>query len=120
MKNYTDLEVWKFARDLVKSVYLLTLDFPKEEKFGITSQIKRSVVSIPSNIAEAIGRQTDKDTIHFLYISRGSLYELETQIYLSNDLDYITDEQLESVLSEITSCKKLLNGFINYFKNKSH
>ena len=76
------------------------------------------MVSVPSNIAEGIGRQSDKETIHFLYIAKGSLFELETQMYLAFDLEYISEDQLKVILEQLTSCKKLLNGFINYFKNK--
>jgi four helix bundle protein len=119
MKDYTELDVWKFARALVKSVYQLTTDFPNTELYSLTNQINRCVISIPSNIAEGIGRQSDKETIHFLYIAKGSLFELETQLYLALDLDYINQEQFKSIYEELTSCKKLLNGFINYFKNKS-
>ncbi|PWI29412.1 four helix bundle protein [Flavobacteriaceae bacterium LYZ1037] len=118
MKNYTELDVWKFARALVKSVYELTKHFPNTELYSLTNQINRSVVSVPSNIAEGIGRQSDKETIQFLYIAKGSLFELETQIYLAFDLEYISEEQLNVILEQLTSCKKLLNGFINYFKNK--
>lgn len=118
MKNYTDLDVWKIARKLVKTVYSLTSQFPNTEIYSLTNQINRSVISIPSNIAEGIGRQSDKETIQFLYISKGSLFELETQLFLAHDLEYISERQLLEVLEEITSVKKLLNGFINYFKNK--
>jgi len=80
--------------------------------------MRRCAVSVPSNIAEGCGRNTSKETIHFLYISRGSLYELETQFYLSLDQNYLNEEELPIILTQITICKKLLNGFINYFKNK--
>ena len=116
MKSYTDLEVWSEARKLVSMVYLASKDFPKEEIFGITSQIRRCAISIPSNIAEGCGRQSSKETIHFLHVSRGSLFELETQLYLSSDQQYITTEELNSLLKLIVGCKKLLNGFINYYK----
>lgn len=118
MKDYTELEVWKKSRSLVKSVYEITKNFPNTELYSLTGQINRSVISIPSNIAEGIGRQSDKETIHFLFISKGSLFELETQLYLAFDLEYISEEQLKILLDEAISCKKLLNGFINYFKNK--
>jgi len=117
--NYTELDVWINARELVKLVYGLTKSFPKEELYGITNQIRRSAVSVPSNIAEGCGRQSNKETIQFLYIAKGSLYELETQLYLSQDIDYISEEELDSIIRKVTSCKKLINGFINYFKNKS-
>ena len=114
--NYTDLEVWKYSRGLVKLVYILTKSFPKEETYGLTNQIRRSVVSVPSNIAEGIGRQSNKETIHFLYIAKGSLQEVETQLYLSFDLEYISEEELKNILEKVISSKKLLNGFINYYK----
>ncbi len=114
--NYTELDVWKYSRELVKLVYILTKLFPKEEMYGLTNQIRRCVVSVPSNIAEGIGRQSNKETIHFLYIAKGSLQEVETQLYLSFDLEYISEEELKSILEKVISSKKLLNGFINYYK----
>lgn len=86
--------------------------------FGLTSQIRKCAVSVPSNIAEGYGRNTSKETIHFLFIARGSLYELETQLYLSYDQNYIEKEEFENILLQITLCKKLINGCINYYKNK--
>jgi four helix bundle protein len=114
--NYTELEVWKYARELVKLVCLLTKSFLKEEIYGLTDQIRRSVVSVPSNIAEGIGRQSNKETIHFLYIAKGSLQEVETQLYLSFDLEYISNDELKNSLEKVISSKKFLNGFINYYK----
>lgn len=114
--NYTELDVWKYSRELVKLVYLLTKSFPKEELYALTNQIRRSSISIPSNIAEGIGRQSNKETIHFLYIAKGSLFEVETQLYLSFDLGYISELQLKNILEKVISNKKLLNGFINYYK----
>ena len=116
--SYEDLEVWVETRNLVKIIYSLTKSFPKDELYGLTSQIRRSAVSVPSNIAEGIGRKHIKDSLQFFYIARGSLYELETQLYLSFDQEYISKNKLESTLDMITSCKKLLNGFINYYKTK--
>lgn len=118
MKKYSDLEVWIEARKLVSETYILTKIFPKEEQYGLINQIRRSVISIPSNIAEGCGRQSSKETIHFLFIARGSLYELETQLYISNDLNYINIEQLNNILLQIQTCMKLLSGFINYYKSK--
>lgn len=82
-KNYIDLDVWKEARILSKEVYLISSNFPNDEKFGLTSQIRRAVLSIPSNIAEGCGRNHPKDSIQFFYIARGSIYEVETQLYCS-------------------------------------
>lgn len=113
--DYKKLDVWVQARKLVKQVYTLTHLFPEEEKYGLTTQVRRCSVSINSNIAEGCGRQTAKETIHFLHIARGSIYELETQLILANDLGYISNEK-ESVLEEIERVKMLLNGFINYHR----
>ena len=115
--DYIELDVWKNSRELVKIVYELTKSYPQSELYGLANQIRRCAVSVPSNIAEGIGRQSNKETIHFLYISKGSLNELETQLYLSLDLTYISETELKMVLEKVISCKKLLNGFINYYKN---
>ena len=114
--DYIELDVWKNSRELVKIVYELTKSYPQSELYGLANQIRRCAVSVPSNIAEGIGRQSNKETIHFLYISKGSLNELETQLYLSLDLTYISETELKMVLEKVISCKKLLNGFINYYK----
>jgi len=116
--EYSKLEVWVEARKLVNLLYDSTKLFPKEELFGLTNQMRRSAVSIPSNIAEGCGRQTSKDTLHFLHIARGSLYELETQYYLALDQKYITENDFNIAFEQIQICKKLLNGFINYYKSK--
>ncbi len=114
--EYTKLEVWIEARKLANLIYEKTSSFPKDEIFSLTNQIRRSAVSIPSNIAEGCGRQTTKDTIHFLFISRGSLYELKTQCYLVMDQKYLNENCCQAVMVQIEVCKKLLNGFINYYK----
>lgn len=113
-QKYTELDVWKHARALAAYAYELTASFPKSEQFGIISQIRRCVVSVPSNIAEGCGRQYKKETIQFLSIARGSLYELETQLYISKDLSYISEDQLSTCLNKIEALGKLLNGFIRY------
>ncbi len=115
-KDYTDLNVWKESKQLVVLIYKLTEKFPDKEMYGLVSQIRRSAISIPSNIAEGCGRHHTKDSVQFFYISRGSLYELETQIHISKDLDYINSEEYKNILNQLTTCKKLLSGFINYFK----
>ena len=99
--NYTDLDIWVATRKLVKEIYLLTKNFPKDEVFGLTGQIRRCAVSIPSNIAEGCGRNTPKGTLAFLYISRGSIFELETQIYLASDLQYIMEEDFNKIIIDI-------------------
>ena len=116
--EYTNLDVWIECRKLTNIVYNSTKNFPKEEIFGLTNQIRRCAVSVPSNIAEGCGRNTSKETIHFLFIARGSIYELETQLYLSLDQNYIEKEEFGNILSQVILCKKLINGFINYYKKK--
>lgn len=115
--EYTELEVWKEARILVNIIYQISKLFPKEEMYGLTSQIRRSAVSVPSNIAEGCGRRTSADTIRFLHIARGSLYELETQLYLAVDQNYLEKDEFKPMLNQILKCKKLINGFIKYYKN---
>lgn len=117
--SYTQLEVWKKARILVCAVYRLTAKFPKEELYGLTSQIRRAAVSIPSNIAEGCGRQYKKETIQFQFIARGSQYELETELYLAFDLGFITEEELNGTLDLLIECRKLISGFINYLESSN-
>lgn len=116
VKPYTELNVWKKSRELTNLIYTLTKSFPAQELYGLTNQIRRCSVSVPSNIAEGSGRNHAKDSIQFFHIARGSLYELETQVYLAFDQKYINKENLDSVLQMITECKKLINGYIRYFR----
>ena len=115
-KRYTDLNVWKEARKLSKDIYSLTSVFPKEEQFGLINQMRRCAISVPSNIAEGCGRNYPKDSIQFFHISRGSLYELETQLYLSFDLNYIDQTKLNEFLLSTETTRKLLSGFIKYYQ----
>ena len=115
-KTYKELDVWKKARAFVKEIYIITRDFPNEEKYGLMSQMRRCAVSIPSNIAEGYGRQFKKETVQFLHISRGSLYELETQMYIAYDLSFISEEKLNKLFADLEECRRLLSGLINYFE----
>jgi len=115
-KTYKELDVWIKARAFVKEIYIITRDFPNEEKYGLMSQMRRCAVSIPSNIAEGYGRQFKKETVQFLHISRGSLYELETQMYIAHDLSFISEEKLNKLLADLEECRRLLSGLINYFE----
>ena len=117
MHNYKELIAWQKARILVKDVYLLIANFPDEEKFGITSQIKRAVISIPSNIAEGAGRSSNKEFLRFLDIANGSAFELETQIQLAFDLNFINKEVLENISDKIIEVEKLIYGFKNKLSN---
>lgn len=114
-KKYIELDVWLEARKLVSEIYITTQTFPKDEQFGLTSQIRRCAISIPSNIAEGCGRSHKKESVQFLFISRGSVYELETQLFLSFDLNYISQSKLEELLEKLEKVRKLLNGFIRYY-----
>lgn len=118
IQKYTDLEVWQKSRELTNSIYTISKSFPEGERFGLTNQMRRCAVSVPSNIAEGCGRSSFKETVHFLYIARGSLYELETQLYLSQDQNYISKVANQELQNRVITCKKLLNGFINYYKSK--
>lgn len=116
MQSYKNLEAWKKSMQLVKDVYLLVKNFPKEELYGLTSQIKRAAVSIPANIAEGIGRNYKKDTIQFLHISRGSLYELETLLNIAEMIDVLKTEN-KNISDNINECARIINGLISYYEN---
>ena len=115
--DHKDLEVWKKSMDLVETIYKLTQTFPDSEKFGLTSQMRRSAVSIPSNIAEGSARKGDKKLIHFLPIALGSLSELDTQYTIAVRINYTNKE--ENIENQINDVKKLLLGFRNYLERKS-
>ena len=116
MSNYKNLDVWKVSMQLVKDVYILTKQFPREELYGLTSQIKRAAVSVPSNIAEGSGRQYKKDTIQFLHVSRGSLYELETLLNIAKMVEIISETDFNMIISSVDKSQQILNGFINYIQ----
>ena len=118
--NHKDLEVWKSAMLLTESIYRLSAEFPQHEQFGLTSQIRRAAVSVPANIAEGSARKGNKELTQFLYISLGSLAELETLIILSNKVGYLNDEKQDDLLALITQCSKLTYGLIKYVKNNPH
>ena len=111
--NYKKLKVWNKALDLVEFVYDLLESFPLEEKYGLVSQMKRAVVSIPSNIAEWAGRNTDTEFKQFLHIAKGSCYELETQILIASRLGYISEDESKQVLSKLEEIMKMLQWLIN-------
>ena len=116
MKTHIDLDVWKFSMDFVENIYKLSANFPKEEMYGLTSQIRRAAVSIPSNIAEGASRQSRKEFVQFLYISLGSLSEVETQLMLSERLQFV--ENIQPILNNAITIKKMLNGLITHQKGK--
>jgi four helix bundle protein len=112
MRDYKKFLVWEKSHDLTLAIYKATSSFPKEEIFGLTSQTKRASSSIPMNIAEGCGRNSDKDFCRFLYIAFGSANELEYQLLLSIDLKFIELENGHKLLFQIEEVKKMLNGLI--------
>jgi len=109
--NFEKLQVWDKAHKLVLDIYTITKHFPPIERYGLTSQIRRSVVSIPSNIAEGTGRNSDKEFQRFLDYAIGSLFELETQITLANDLNFLSQEEYKKIHSEIKSLIRMIIKF---------
>ncbi len=117
--NYRDLIAWQKAKTLALNVYRFTRVFPREEIYGLSSQMRRAAVSVPSNIAEGKGRHSHKEFVQFLYHARGSLLELETQISIARDLLYIDLQVFERLESETQELGRILNGLINRFQVSS-
>lgn len=117
MKTHKDLDVWKNSINFVSNVYKITANFPDEEKFGLSSQMRRAAVSIPSNIAEGAARGTSREYIRFLHISLGSCSELETQLIISKNLEILTEKQFGTLVLELETIIRMLVKLIRYFKN---
>ena len=115
--SYRDLRVWQLAMQLVVEVYALTRAFPKEEIYGLTSQMRRSAVSVPSNIAEGKGRSTDRDRALFFCHARGSLLELETQILIAQELEYVATLEADRLMANSAQLGRMLNALIQSLKN---
>jgi four helix bundle protein len=116
VNSYKDLQIWQRSIELCNAIYQLSSSFPKEEIYGITNQMRRCSVSVPSNIAEGFGR-SNKSYINFLHISRGSLYELDTQVTLVKKLNLTSNqESISFVEQEISEIGKMINSFINTLK----
>lgn len=115
-RDYTELEVWIEGQKLVHLTYALTAGFPKEELLVLVHPIRRTVTSVPSNIAAGCGRGIPEDTLEFLHVANGSLDELETRFYPALDQNYISKKDFDMVNRKILLCKKLINGSINYYK----
>lgn len=119
MKNFKKLYVWTKSMELTACIYKATSSFPMEEHFGITSQIKRSAVSIPSNISEGCGRRTTADHTRFFDIALGSSFELETQIILAKDLGFLKNEDADKILNKITFVQVALSNYLATLRNKN-
>ena len=114
--SFERLAVWQDSRTLAKALYLLTREFPSDEKFGLVSQIRRSAISVSSNIVEGSYRSSDKDKANFMNIAFGSLMELLSQVIISKDLEYINEEQYIDLRSSIEKTSNKLASLSNYFK----
>lgn len=115
-ESYQELLAWQRAMDLVEAVYESTRTFPGDEVYGLTAQIRRAAVSIPSNIAEGKGRFSKADLLHFLVQARGSLYELQTQLLIAQRLKYLDKEHGAALLDSAAETARLLNGLIRKFR----
>ena len=116
IRSYRDLEVWQRGVDLVELIYKLTQSFPSEEKFGLTAQIRRAAVSIPSNIAEGWGRDSTKEYVHFVRIARSSLFEVETQLIIAHRLGYLNEDEWKTSLQETDVESRMLLSLIRSLK----
>lgn len=114
LKGHKDLDAWRKSIDLVEELYKLTKEFPKEETYCLSSQIRRSAISIPSNIAEGAARNSKKEYIQFLYISLGSASELETQLIIAERLEYL--KNTSDVFDKLNDIKKMIVGLISYLR----
>ncbi len=119
ISSFTDLVVWQEAHKLVVEVYKVTKTFPKEEVFGLTSQMRRAAVSITSNISEGFGRQSQKEKTQFYSFSRSSLLELQNQLLIAKDVEYFEKDKFEKIAQKTIRVHKLLNGLIKTAKSKN-
>jgi|SRR5450432_3620547 four helix bundle protein len=118
MTNYKKLEVWTLSMEIVKEIYNLTKLYPNVERYGLASQTNRAAVSIPTNIAEGMGRNHSKDTIQFLHVSRGSAYEVETLLNIAMMIGLIDEQTYNNINKKLDSSIRLINGFITYLEQK--
>jgi four helix bundle protein len=114
MATHENLDIWKLSIEFVTNIYLITKEFPADEKYELVSQMRRSAVSIPSNIAEGAARKSDKEFLQFLHISLGSIAELDTQLIIAENLEYLNKSEIRAELKEI---KLKLIGYIKYIKS---
>jgi four helix bundle protein len=118
IRNYTDLIAWQKAMTLAESVYKTTQELPREERYGLTSQMRRAAVSIPSNIAEGEGRGGDGQLLHALRVAHGSLRELETQLLLSKRLQLLKDAETRPIFEQCEEVGRLLNGLMRTVRSR--
>jgi four helix bundle protein len=118
MRPHEKLDVWKKGIDFVVDIYKVTDGFPKDERFGLTSQLRRAAVSIPANIAEGAARNTPKEFVHFLSIAQGSASEVETELLISMRLGFLTNEQYNSIKAHLDDIGRMLIGLSSHLRNK--
>ena len=111
-RPHKNLDVWKLAMECVSDIYRITKPFPVDERFGLTDQLRRAAISIPSNIAEGSSRNTKKEFVHFLYMAQGSLSEIDTQLEISVNLEYLTLEDSNEVYLKLERIGKMITGLI--------
>ena len=117
LHNFRELIAWQKAMQLTKNVYILTANFPANERFGLVSQIQRASVSIPANIAEGAGRATPKELVHFLSFSLGSAYELETELLLAKEFNYIDEKQSNQIHEDVIEVQKLVYSLMKKYES---
>ena len=120
MHNFKELKIWQRAIELTEDVYKLLVKYPDYEKYGLTSQIRRSVVSVPSNIAEGSGRASNRDFRRFLAISLSSAFELETQLILSNKFEFISEKEFKNLSAKLQELQKMIFGFRKSLSNTTN
>ena len=118
VRSYQELKVWKLGMELTQGIYSLTREFPQHELYGLTSQMRRSAVSIPANLAEGHARESTKEFLRYVHIARGSLAELETFLILAENLSYASPGQIEKLLEKCTEEGKMLRGLQRSLKTK--
>ena len=119
MRPNHNLDAWKKSVDFVVMIYKMTESFPKEEKFGLTSQIRRAAVSIPANIAEGAARKSDKEFLQFLFVSQGSTSEVETEILIAYRLGFLSDSNFELINKTLDDIGRMITGLSNHLKRKT-
>lgn len=120
IKSFTDLEAWKESHKLVLMIYEITKEFPKDEMFGLTSQLRRAAVSIVSNIAEGFTRESSKEKARFYFISKSSNTEVQSQLLVARDLRYVKEEVFNNIAKQSIKANKLISGLIKYCKNTKY
>jgi len=116
MRNFREYDIWKSGIQITKAIYLLTNKFPETEKYGLITQIQRASVSIPSNIAEGSGRNSEKEFKQFLHIAQGSSFEVETQLLIAQELNILTENEIQEILNQLHQLQRQINHLIGLLK----